>query len=84
MRNAETLPDVSTEDEVPVVLSVCPEKLEGIRNRALILLLADSGLRANEVLRLVLEDWRPVDSGLFVRAGLDPACIENSHSRGVE
>jgi site-specific recombinase XerD len=69
MRTPKTLPDVPTEDEVRVVLSVCPETLEGIRNRALILVLADSGLRANEVLRLLLEDWRPVDRGLFVRAG---------------
>jgi site-specific recombinase XerD len=69
MRTPKTLPSVPTEDELRVVLSVCPETLEGIRNRALILTLADSGLRANEVLRLLLEDWRRVDRGLFVRAG---------------
>ncbi len=69
MHTPKTLPDVPTEDEVRIILSVCPHTLEGIRNRALILALADSGLRANEVLRLLTEDWRPVDRGLFVRAG---------------
>jgi site-specific recombinase XerD len=31
--------------------------------------LADSGLRAGEVLRLLVEDWRATDRGLFVRGG---------------
>jgi len=48
---------------------VCPETLEGVRNRTLLLVLADRGLRANEVLRLLVEDWRPADRGVFVRAG---------------
>jgi len=69
MRTPKTLPDVPTEDEVRAVLAVCPETLEGVRNRTLLLVLADSGLRANEVLRLLVEDWRPVDPGVFVRAG---------------
>ncbi len=51
------------------VLAVCPDTLEGVRNRALILVLADSGLRANEVLHLLVEDWRRSDRGLFVRGG---------------
>jgi integrase len=51
------------------VLTACPETLEGVRNRAILLVLADSGLRAGEVLRLLVEDWRPSDRGLFVRAG---------------
>ncbi len=31
---------------------------------------ADSGLRANELLHLLIEDWRPADRGLFVRERL--------------
>jgi site-specific recombinase XerD len=69
MRTPKTLPQVPTEDELRAVLAVCPETLEGVRNRTLLLVLADSGLRANEVLRLLVEDWRPADRGLFVRAG---------------
>jgi integrase/recombinase XerD len=69
MRTPKTLPDVPTEDEVRVILAACSETLEGIRNRALLLVLADSGLRANEILRLLIEDWRVAERGLFVRAG---------------
>jgi site-specific recombinase XerD len=69
MRTPKTLPDVPTEDELRAVLAACPETLEGVRNRTLLLVLADSGLRAGEVLHLLVEDWRPADRGLFVRAG---------------
>ncbi len=69
MRTPKTLPSVPTEDELRLVLAACPDTLEGLRNHTLLLVLADSGLRAGEVLRLVIEDWRPADRGLFVRAG---------------
>jgi len=69
MHTPKTLPDVATEDEVRAALAVCSETLEGVRNRRLLLVFADSGLRANEVLRLLVEDWRPADRALFVRAG---------------
>jgi len=69
MRTPKTLPDVPTEDEVRAALAVCSETLEGVRNRALLLVFADSGLRANEVLRLLVEDWRSGDRGVFVRTG---------------
>lgn len=69
MRTPKTLPDVPTDDELRGVLSACPDTLEGTRNRAMILTLADSGLRASEVLRLLIEDWRAPGRGLFVRAG---------------
>ena len=69
MRTPKTLPDVPTDDELRAVLAACPDTLEGIRNRALLLVLADSALRASELLRLLIEDWRAADRGLFVRAG---------------
>lgn len=69
MRTPKTLPDVPTEDELRVVLAACPDTLEGVRDRTLLLVLADSGLRANELPHLLVEDWRAADRGLFVRAG---------------
>jgi site-specific recombinase XerD len=69
MRTPKTLPTVPTDGELRAVLTACPATLEGTRNRALILVLADSALRAGEALRLLIEDWRPADRGLFVRAG---------------
>jgi integrase/recombinase XerC len=69
MRTPRTLPDAPTDDELRAVVRACPETFEGLRNRTLLLVLADSGLRAGEALRLVVEDWRPLDRGLFVRAG---------------
>ncbi|MDR7535925.1 MAG: phage integrase N-terminal SAM-like domain-containing protein [Armatimonadota bacterium] len=69
MRTPRTLPDVPTEDELRAVLAVCPGTLEGTRNRALVPVLADGGLRASELPHLPVEDWRPADRGLFVRAG---------------
>jgi site-specific recombinase XerD len=67
MRTPKTLPDVPTDNEVLAVIAACPETLEGLRNRTVILALADSGLRANELLYLLVEDWRTADRGLFVR-----------------
>ncbi len=69
MRTPKTLPTVPTDDELRAVLTVCTGTRGSVRNRALILVLADSGLRASEVLHLLVEDWRPADRGLFVRAG---------------
>jgi site-specific recombinase XerD len=69
MRTPETLPDVPTDDELLAVIAACPDTLEGLRNRTLILTLADSGLRANELLHLLVEDWRTADRSLFVRSG---------------
>jgi site-specific recombinase XerD len=47
----------------------CGDRLTGRRNRALILVMADAGLRASEVLRLLVEDWTPAQRSLFVRSG---------------
>jgi site-specific recombinase XerD len=69
VRLPKTLPDVPTEDEVRVVLKQCRDTFVGKRNRALILVLADSGLRAMETLRLTVEDWNPQERSLFVRSG---------------
>jgi site-specific recombinase XerD len=69
MRTPKTLPDVPTDEDLRMVLAACTDTVEGLRNRAMVLVLADCGLRANELLHLLIEDWRPADRGLFVRAG---------------
>lgn len=69
MRTPKTLPALPTDDELRAVFAACPDTFEGVRNRAIILVLADAGLRASELLHLLIEDWRPADRGLLVRAG---------------
>jgi integrase/recombinase XerC len=46
MRTPTALPQVPTEDELRAILAHCPSTLEGARNRALVLVMADAGLRA--------------------------------------
>jgi site-specific recombinase XerD len=56
MRCPKTLPRVPAEDDVRRLLAACDQSFEGRRNRALISLLADSGLRREEARRLRLGD----------------------------
>src|SRR5574340_877687 len=53
VRVPKTLPDVPSDEELCKVLATCTDTREGTRNRALILVMADSGLRASEVLHLL-------------------------------
>ena len=69
IRTPTTLPRVPTEEELRALLKCCPGTLVGVRNRAMILVMADAGLRAAEVLRLLVEDWNPQERSLFVRSG---------------
>jgi integrase/recombinase XerD len=65
-----SLPTALSTEELTKVLAVPSEHtVKGLRNRAILLLLARLGLRAGEVLRLCLEDidWRR--GNLLVRAG---------------
>jgi site-specific recombinase XerD len=56
MRTPKAVTDVPTDEELRAVLAACPDTLEGTRNRALLVVLADSGLRAGELLHLLVED----------------------------
>lgn len=56
-------------DDLRAVLARCRHPRTGRRNRALILLIADAGLRASETTRLLVEDWTPMQRSLFVRGG---------------
>ena len=69
IRTPTTLPQVPTEEELRAVLECCPGTLVGVRNRAMILIMADAGLRARELLRLLVEDWNPQERSLFIRSG---------------
>lgn len=51
------------------LLRVCSDTFEGRRNRALIALLADSGLRISEALHLRIEDVKFATRSIIVRGG---------------
>jgi site-specific recombinase XerD len=69
MRAPKTLPRVPEDEAVRRLLQACPETFEGRRNKALVALLADSGLRISEALRLRIEDVNFAARTLNVRAG---------------
>lgn len=65
----KTLPRVPHDDEVRRLLTACTTTFEGIRNRAVVALLADSGLRISEALRLRVEDIDLGERTVRVRSG---------------
>lgn len=69
MQLPKTLPTVPEDDHVRRLLLACPDTFEGRRNRALVALLADSGLRISEVLRLRVEDVNFATRTIAVRGG---------------
>jgi len=69
MMTPKTLPRVPDDDEVRRLLAACPPTFEGIRNKALMALLADSGMRVGETLRLRVEDVRIAERTLSIRGG---------------
>ena len=70
MRLPKTLPHVPEDQDVRRLLGACSDAtFEGRRNRALISLLVDGGLRISEALRLRLEDVNFAARTLLVRSG---------------
>jgi len=69
MKTPKQLPRVPEDETIRRLLLACPDTFEGRRNRALVELLADSGLRISEALRLRIEDVRFGERTLNVRAG---------------
>ncbi len=69
MRAPKTLPTVPEDDEVRRLLAICQDTFEGRRNKALVALLADSGLRISEALRLRIEDVNFGTRTIYVRGG---------------
>ena len=69
MKVPKTLPRVPEDEAICRLLAACPDAFEGRRNRALVALLADSGLRISEALRLRIEDVSFGSRTISVRAG---------------
>ncbi|HEY6073350.1 MAG TPA: tyrosine-type recombinase/integrase [Anaerolineales bacterium] len=69
MKVPKTLPRVPEDETVRQLLQACLDTFEGRRNRALVALLADSGLRISEALRLRIEDVNFAGRTVNVRAG---------------
>jgi site-specific recombinase XerD len=69
MRLPKVLPRVPDDETVRRLIVACGDTWEGKRNKALVALLADSGLRISEALRLRIEDVRFGERTVFVRGG---------------
>jgi site-specific recombinase XerD len=67
MKQPKTLPLVPDDDAIEKLLKACPDTWEGRRNRALVAVLADSGLRISEALRVRVEEINFVDRTIRVR-----------------
>jgi site-specific recombinase XerD len=68
-RGSLSLPDLPSDDELRTVLASCTATFEGVRNRAIILVMADAGLRASEVARARVQDWDASELRIVVRLG---------------
>lgn len=69
MRAPKTLPRVPEDGHVLRLLASCSQTFEGTRNKSLIALISDSGLRVTEALRLRREDVHTATHTLTIRAG---------------
>jgi len=69
MRVPKALPKVPEDETVRGLLAACPDTFEGRRNKALVSLLGDSGLRISEALRLRVEDVNFSTRTLAVHGG---------------
>ncbi len=69
IRVPRSLPRVPEDDDVRRLLQACPPTFEGRRNRALVALLANSGLRISKVLRIRIESVNFSARTLDVRGG---------------
>lgn len=69
MRIPKTLPRVPEGSVVRALMAACGDTWEGTRNKTLVGLLADSGLRIGEALRLRVEDVHLGERTLSVKSG---------------
>ena len=58
-----------TREEFNSLLAVCPKTKLGERDRAVLMVLLDTGLRANELCDIKLEDVNLIDSSILIRQG---------------
>ncbi len=69
MKVSKTLPNVPSNEDVRRLLAACDDTFEGWRNRALVHVLADSGLRISEALNLRIENINFADGTFVIRQG---------------
>lgn len=67
VKTPATLPPVPTSEEVRAVLGSCPYTLQGRRNYSAILVMADAGVRSEELRRLRIEHVDPRTGSVSVR-----------------
>lgn len=87
MRKPKTLPAVPTEEELQAVVTACADTLEGMRNRTVLLVLADAGYARTNCCTCWLRIGGRAAGGLFVRAGKgrkDRVALATSWLRGAE
>ena len=65
----KTLPRAVEDYQVIRLLNACPSTWEGVRNRTLVALLADSGLRISEAVRLCVRDVNFNTQTVIIRQG---------------
>ncbi len=58
-----------TMPEVKKIINKCPPDLQGLRDKAILLTLVDTGIRASELLQLDIDDFNPVQGSLLIRHG---------------
>lgn len=58
-----------TIQEVKKMINKCPPDLQGVRDKAILLTLVDTGIRASELLQLNLDDFNQVQGSLLIRHG---------------
>ncbi len=51
------------------IVDRCPADLQGLRDKAILLTLIDTGIRASELLQLDIDDFNPVQGSLLIRHG---------------
>jgi site-specific recombinase XerD len=56
-------------EEVKAMMAVCSNNLTGLRDRAMMLFLLDTGVRASELVSINLEDVNPMTGDILVRIG---------------
>ncbi len=69
MKVPKTLPNVPSDEDVRRLLTACADTFEGWRNRALVHVLADSGLRISEALNIRIENVNFADGSFVIRQG---------------
>jgi site-specific recombinase XerD len=69
MKLPKFLPRVPEDHQIRKLLEVCSDTFEGRRNRALVALLADSGLRISEALHLRVEDLNFAVRTIVIHSG---------------